>query len=194
LPESLLHGMHLAVGRQPFDRGDGGTVRLDREHRARLDGLAVDQDGARAADAGLAADVRAGQIAVIAQVVDEQHARLDGVLARGVVDGDANRNGHGPTSSQAKKSFILFHSRLTDCKTDNYCVKHEIPRLSPRERLILELLAEEEMFGLQLVERSKGALKRGTVYVTLGRMQEKGLVESRTEPLSPGAIGLPRRL
>jgi DNA-binding PadR family transcriptional regulator len=50
------------------------------------------------------------------------------------------------------------------------------------------------MFGLQLVERSRGALKRGTVYVTLGRMVEKGFVESHTEPLPPGAIGLPRRL
>jgi DNA-binding PadR family transcriptional regulator len=50
------------------------------------------------------------------------------------------------------------------------------------------------MFGLQLVEESGGALKRGTVYVTLGRMQDKGYVESWTEPQSPGAIGLPRRL
>ena len=53
----------------------------------------------------------------------------------------------------------------------------EIPKLSRTERLILELLSGEEMFGLQLVEQSKGALKRGTVYVTLGRMQDKGYVE-----------------
>ena len=70
----------------------------------------------------------------------------------------------------------------------------DIPRLSPTERLILELLAGEEMFGLQLVEQSKGALKRGTAYVTLGRMQDKGYIESWTEQQSPGAIGLPRRL
>lgn len=70
----------------------------------------------------------------------------------------------------------------------------EIPRLSATERLILELLAGEEMFGLQLVEQSRGVLKRGTVYVTLGRMQDKGYVESWTEPQPPGAIGLPRRL
>jgi len=69
-----------------------------------------------------------------------------------------------------------------------------LPRLSPTEHLILELLADEEMFGLQLVEQSKRALKRGTVYVTLGRMQDKGYVESRTEKQPPGAIGLPRRL
>ncbi len=66
--------------------------------------------------------------------------------------------------------------------------------LSPKERLILELLATEgPMYGLQLVERSEGALKRGTVYVTLGRMEAKGLVQSQQEPLAPGAIGLPRR-
>jgi DNA-binding PadR family transcriptional regulator len=70
----------------------------------------------------------------------------------------------------------------------------DVPRLSPTEHLILELLTDEEMFGLQLVEQSKGALKRGTVYVTLGRMQDKGYVESRTEERQAGAIGLPRRL
>ena len=70
-----------------------------------------------------------------------------------------------------------------------------LPRLSSGERAILDLLVEHgELFGLQLVERSSGRLKRGTVYVTLGRMQEKGYLESRQEPLPPGAIGLPRRL
>lgn len=70
----------------------------------------------------------------------------------------------------------------------------DIPKLSRTERLILELLSGDEMFGLQLVEQSKGALKRGTVYVTLGRMQDKGYVESWTEQQPVGAIGLPRRL
>jgi DNA-binding PadR family transcriptional regulator len=69
-----------------------------------------------------------------------------------------------------------------------------LPRLSPTEALILELLDDEERFGLELVQRSGGTLKRGTVYVTLQRMQDKGYVESRTEPPPPGAIGLPRRL
>lgn len=67
--------------------------------------------------------------------------------------------------------------------------------LPPKERLILELLVSDgAMFGLQLVERSGGALKRGTVYVTLGRMEAKGLVRSEQEPLAAGAIGLPRRV
>lgn len=72
---------------------------------------------------------------------------------------------------------------------------NELPRLSATERLILELLeADGELFGLQMVERAGGRLKRGTVYVTLGRMQEKGLVDSRREAQAAGAIGLPRRL
>lgn len=53
---------------------------------------------------------------------------------------------------------------------------------------------ERDLFGLQIVERSGGSVKRGTVYVTLGRMEDKGYVESCTEPPAPGAIGLPRRL
>ena len=71
----------------------------------------------------------------------------------------------------------------------------DLPTLSATERMIIELLAaHHELFGLQMVELSSGRLKRGTVYVTLGRMQEKGYLESRQEPLPPGAIGLPRRL
>ena len=69
---------------------------------------------------------------------------------------------------------------------------HTLPK---KERLILELLVSGgPMYGLQLVEQSDGALKRGTVYVTLGRMEAKGFVTSDQEELPPGAIGLPRRV
>ena len=72
---------------------------------------------------------------------------------------------------------------------------HPIPSLPPKERLILELLvAQGPLFGLQLVALSDAALKRGTVYVTLGRMEAKGFVRSEQEAMPPGAIGLPRRL
>jgi DNA-binding PadR family transcriptional regulator len=74
-------------------------------------------------------------------------------------------------------------------------VNEVLPKFSGTERLIIELLVEhDELFGLQMVELSRGQLKRGTAYVTLGRMQEKGYLESRQEPLPAGAIGLPRRL
>jgi PadR family transcriptional regulator PadR len=70
-----------------------------------------------------------------------------------------------------------------------------LPRLSAKELLILEMLRHgDELYGLQLVATSKGHLKRGTVYVTLGRMETKGYVTSRAEDAPDGAGGLPRRL
>jgi PadR family transcriptional regulator, regulatory protein PadR len=70
-----------------------------------------------------------------------------------------------------------------------------LPSLPRKEQTILALLASEgPMYGLQIVERSAGALKRGTVYVTLGRMEAKGFVQSEEQPLPPGGIGLPRRI
>jgi DNA-binding PadR family transcriptional regulator len=70
-----------------------------------------------------------------------------------------------------------------------------MPTLPAKEALILELLIrEKEMYGLQLVAASRRRLKRGTVYVTLGRMEEKGYIQSRFEPAPPDAGGLPRRV
>jgi PadR family transcriptional regulator len=69
---------------------------------------------------------------------------------------------------------------------------HPLPR---KERLILELLVSSgPQHGLALVSGSSGGLKRGTVYVTLGRMEAKGLVVSEQEEPHPAAIGLPRRI
>ena len=70
-----------------------------------------------------------------------------------------------------------------------------LPTLSSKELLILELLiGAKEMYGLELVAASGGALKRGTVYVTLGRMEDKGYVVSRLEAAPPATGGLPRRI
>ena len=64
-----------------------------------------------------------------------------------------------------------------------------------KEALVLRLLRDGgEMYGLQLVQRSAGALKRGTVYVTLGRLEEKGLVARRLPDGVPPPPGLPRPL
>src|SRR6266852_1139444 len=70
-----------------------------------------------------------------------------------------------------------------------------LPTLPVTETLILELLVRErELYGLELVSASKGRLKRGTVYVTLGRMEQKGYITSRLEDAPPAAGGLPRRV
>ncbi len=64
---------------------------------------------------------------------------------------------------------------------------------SEKEALILELLAARgSLYGLELVEFSRGALKRGTVYVTLGRMQDKGLVRQLEDRSPDDHAGMPR--
>jgi DNA-binding PadR family transcriptional regulator len=61
--------------------------------------------------------------------------------------------------------------------------------------VILDLLGRsKEMYGLELVAASGGELKRGTVYVTLARMEEKGFIASRLDNDPPPSGGLPRRL
>lgn len=68
--------------------------------------------------------------------------------------------------------------------------------LAKSEAVILDLLASRgAQYGLQLVDASSGALKRGGIYVTLGRMEEKGLVtsvpaESGRRLYEPTAMGL----
>ena len=65
--------------------------------------------------------------------------------------------------------------------------------LSRLEALVIDLLAAHApTYGLDLVARSSGRLKRGSVYVTLGRMEQKGYVTSRLDDRS--GEGPPRRL
>lgn len=68
----------------------------------------------------------------------------------------------------------------------------DLPRLSPIEIEILDLLRAREMYGLEMV-RASTKLKRGTIYVTLDRMTDKNLVRSRAVE-DPTVSGMPRRV
>jgi PadR family transcriptional regulator PadR len=68
------------------------------------------------------------------------------------------------------------------------------PRLSGKEAIVLELLHSSEQYGLEIVRLSEGRLKRGTVYTTLNRMQQKGYVQSHSEEKPSHVPGIPRRL
>jgi DNA-binding PadR family transcriptional regulator len=71
---------------------------------------------------------------------------------------------------------------------------NEFPKLSSKEMKALEMLIHNgEMFGLEMVEASEGELKRGTIYVTLSRMCDKGYLDSHEEPRTAPEIGIPRR-
>ncbi len=72
-----------------------------------------------------------------------------------------------------------------------------IPTLSAKEAIILEMLvgsSGSQMYGLELVRKSAGRLKRGTVYVTLNRMEDKSYVESQQDKAEADSGTLPRRL
>ncbi|TIL87502.1 MAG: PadR family transcriptional regulator [Mesorhizobium sp.] len=70
---------------------------------------------------------------------------------------------------------------------------NDMPRISRVEFEILSMLRSKEMYGLELVKESS-ILKRGTVYVTLERMTDKGYVKSREADRAPHESGLPRRV
>ena len=65
---------------------------------------------------------------------------------------------------------------------------------SGNEVEVLRLLAGgRELYGLEMLKRSRGALKRGSIYVVLGRMEDQGYIEGR-EIKGVGMPGMPRRL
>jgi DNA-binding PadR family transcriptional regulator len=73
-------------------------------------------------------------------------------------------------------------------------ISDRLPSISSVESLIIDLLRDGERYGLELVDASNRKLKRGTIYVTLSRMETKGFVVSRQEEPHAAAIGLPRRM
>lgn len=69
--------------------------------------------------------------------------------------------------------------------------------LSKTEALILQIMSENgfrEVYGLELLKLSNGGIKRGTIYTTLQRMEDKGFVVSRQEEKPDDVSGIPRRL
>jgi DNA-binding PadR family transcriptional regulator len=67
------------------------------------------------------------------------------------------------------------------------------PFASNMERLVLGLLRDHPagMYGLEIIGVSEGGLKRGTIYVLLGRMEDKGYVKSKVDKQA-NHPGMPR--
>ena len=75
--ERRLHWMQRAVLRESFNGGDFRALGLYREDVAGFDRAAVQVDRAGAALSRVAADVRACQAELVAQILDKQGAGVD---------------------------------------------------------------------------------------------------------------------
>ena len=95
LPERGLEGVKLGAVGEPLDRLHVAAVRLYGKHRARLHGTAVDGDRARAALRGVAAHVRAGEVEVFPQHLDQETPWLDVELPAITVHHERDVLGHG---------------------------------------------------------------------------------------------------
>ena len=82
LVKGLLERMERAVHHQALDGDELGAVGLDGEHQAGPGGLAIDEDGAGAADAVLAPDMGAGEAEVLAEKIHEACAARNGHARR----------------------------------------------------------------------------------------------------------------
>jgi len=85
-PKRFLHRMQAAVLGETFDGGDFATVGLGGEHRAGFHGAPIEQNCACSAERGFAADMGAGQLAVVAKQLDEKRARFHFVLLWNAID------------------------------------------------------------------------------------------------------------
>jgi DNA-binding PadR family transcriptional regulator len=65
---------------------------------------------------------------------------------------------------------------------------------SKAEMTVLGLLmnSPQGLYGLEVVEQSEGSVKRGSVYVLLGRLEEKGYVTRSASKVDANYPGLPR--
>src|SRR5205809_5863197 len=91
LPECLLQRMKVAVRCEPFDRLDRRAVGLNSEQEAGPDSRAVEANGAGAAHAVLAADMRSGQPQGVTEEVRQQQPWLDELVVAPTVDGHGDR-------------------------------------------------------------------------------------------------------
>src|SRR5206468_13045840 len=93
LVKRRLDGVELAIAREPLDGPHLGAVELHREEEARAHRFALEQHRARAAHPVLAAEVRPGQLEVLAEEVGQALAGLHEPLRGLAVDGEPH---HAP--------------------------------------------------------------------------------------------------
>src|SRR6059036_1703555 len=138
-----LHGLDLVA------------VRLDGEHEAGADRLAVQQDGAGAAHPVLASDVRSGEAQLVAQEVGEEQPRLHRALVAHAIDGDhqchvqgAQRYALAGSAARRQNSTMLRREALA--------------KLTGRERYVDDLPLQDFLWGMTV----RSPAPRGRVTAT----------------------------
>src|SRR5438445_177032 len=124
-----LHGLDLVA------------VRLDGEHEAGADRLAVQQHGAGAAHPVLASNVRSGEAQLVAQEVGEEQPRLHRALVAHAIDGDHQRH------AQGAQRYALAGSAA---RRQNSTMKRReaLAKLTGRERYVDDLPLENFLWGM----------------------------------------------
>src|SRR5437870_5138276 len=124
-----LHGLDLVA------------VRLDGEHEAGADRLAVQQHGAGAAHPVLASNVRSGEAQVVAQEVGEEQPRLHRALVAHAIDGDHQRR------AQGAQRYALAGSAA---RRQNSTMKRReaLAKLTGRERYVDDLPLQDFLWGM----------------------------------------------
>src|SRR4051794_5519365 len=135
LPKTFLHRMQFSIRGEPLDGRDLAIFGLHRKQGARLDRFAIEQDRACAANGSFATDVRARELAMLAQVVHQQHARFNFVGLFGSVYLDLYQTFHAslpssigrlPRPSPALPNLSLRTAdaiRKTTCGTFALCAR-----------------------------------------------------------------------
>src|SRR5436189_1402190 len=152
LAESRLQRVELvrAARREALDGRQLSAVRLHREHQAGAHRLAVEQHGAGAAHAVLAADVGAGEPQVLAEEVAQEEPRLDVAPVLDPVDGHVDRHvrasseNEGPTLSptpRGGKAKRLLHS-------PSMHRREGLAKLTGRERYVDDLPLDDFLWGM----------------------------------------------
>src|SRR5713226_3163160 len=155
VPERLLQRMELAVLGHPFDRGQALAFGLDREHGAALHRLAVDEDRAGPALAGVASDMGTRKAGDVPYVVHEQKPGLDLILVPAAVDGSGDlvvhtvppNPGEGARSAGGQQKLAETVSPNCATFTPELQLENSFPVAAPPERVFAYLLDVNKVAG-----------------------------------------------
>src|SRR5690348_5076403 len=122
--------VRLRASGKAFDGGDVRAVGLDGEHGAGLHSFAVEENGARTADAGFAADMRAGEAQRVAEIMNKEEAGLDGAFVVLSVHAKANFRSCG----SHRTSCDVSGKRARGAGVESYSPAVKNSRCGARER------------------------------------------------------------